>query len=199
MSASQSLRRHFLTLSLAAVVCLLLSPAAFAEKPASNAVQLDTAKSSITWRASKVTGKGHYGQLVTKASKVTLTDGNVSEAELVFDMSAITVTDLEGKWANKFLGHLKSEDFFEVAKHPTATWKLTSVKGGVAKGQLTIKGKTQPIEIAFAKADGAYKGKVTFDRTKFGIIYGSGSFFKNLGDKMIKDEVEIEFSLVLKS
>jgi len=33
------------------------------------------------------------------------------------------------------------------------------------------------------------------DRTKYGIKYGSGSFFDNLGDKTINDEFELTVSL----
>ena len=34
------------------------------------------------------------------------------------------------------------------------------------------------------------------DRTKYGIQYGSGSFFDNLGDKTINDEFELKVKLV---
>jgi len=33
------------------------------------------------------------------------------------------------------------------------------------------------------------------DRTKFGIKYGSGSFFDSLGDKAINDEFELNITL----
>ncbi|MDG1189476.1 MAG: YceI family protein, partial [Flavobacteriales bacterium] len=36
---------------------------------------------------------------------------------------------------------------------------------------------------------------IKIDRTDFNINYGSGSFFDNLGDKMIYDEFEIKVSL----
>jgi hypothetical protein len=39
-------------------------------------------------------------------------------------------------------------------------------------------------------------GKFTFDRTKFDVIYGSGTFFDNLGDKAINNDVTIEFNIV---
>jgi len=34
------------------------------------------------------------------------------------DMSTITVTDLSGESKGKLEGHLKSEDFFGIAKYP---------------------------------------------------------------------------------
>ena len=59
--------------------------------------------------------------------------------------------------------------------------------------QLTEEGKV------FYKKDGkAYSGTLVFDRTKFGMIYGSGDFFKGLGDKMIHNEVKVDFKFVVK-
>ena len=63
---------------------------------------------------------------------------------------------------------------------------------------LTIKSKTNPIKVSYTKKGKTYSGKLKFDRTKFDMIYGSGNFFKNLGDKIIHDEVVLDFSVVLK-
>jgi polyisoprenoid-binding protein YceI len=38
--------------------------------------------------------------------------------------------------------------------------------------------------------------KMKFDRTDFGIRYGSGSFFDDLGDQAINDEVVLKMLLV---
>ena len=40
--------------------------------------------------------------------------------------------------------------------------------------------------------------KLTFDRSKFNVRYGSGSFFENLGDKLILDNIDLEISLLLR-
>jgi polyisoprenoid-binding protein YceI len=37
------------------------------------------------------------------------------------DMTSLTATDLQGEYQGKLNGHLKSEDFFELKKYPTAT------------------------------------------------------------------------------
>jgi len=37
---------------------------------------------------------------------------------------------------------------------------------------------------------------IQFDRTEYGIKYGSGKFFENLGDKTIKDKVSLQVTLV---
>ena len=161
------------------------------------AAEIDAKKSSISWKGSKITGDSHIGQISPKSSSMKVVDGQISSGEVVFAMNSITVGDLEGQWRDKFLRHLQSADFFDVANFPTATLKLTSVVNGKATGELTIKGITQPIAFTMTKKDAEFVGKATFDRAKFGVKYGSGSFFEDLGDKMINDEVEIEFKLVL--
>lgn len=93
---------------------------------------------------------------------------------------------------------MKSEDFFEVKKYPTAKMKIKSVKGNTATGDLTIKGKTNEVTFDMKESKGAYVGTLKFDRTKFDMIYGSNNFFKSLGDKAINDEVIVEYKLVPK-
>jgi polyisoprenoid-binding protein YceI len=63
----------------------------------------------------------------------------------VFDLTTLSVTELEGRWKDKFLAHMKSSDFFDVARFPTAAFKLNANKNGRADGELTIKGVTQPL------------------------------------------------------
>lgn len=161
------------------------------------AQEVDLKKSEFNWRGTKVTGE-HVGKVSLKSAKVTAKGDEVTGGEFVIDMSTITVTDLEGEWAQKFLDHIKSADFFDIAKHPEAKLVLTSVKNGEFKGDMTIKGKTNPVTFK-AKRDGkTYAGVLSFNRTKFDMVYGSGSFFKGLGDKMVHDEVTVNFKLVLK-
>ena len=160
--------------------------------------EIDTEQSVITWNGSKVTGDHHGGQISPRSSSIKLSDGAITSGEIVFEMSSLTVTNLEGQWKDKFLGHIKSPDFFDVAKFPTATLKLHGIADGEATGELTVKGVTLPISFPVRRVDEKYVGKATFDRTKFGITYGSGSFFENLGDKVINDTVDVEFTLVVK-
>ena len=161
--------------------------------------EIDTSSSVITWTGTKVTGSGHTGNITPQSSDLKVTDGQVQSGSVVLDMNSLTVTDLEGKKAANFLKHMMSEDFFEVGKFPTATLKLNENKGGEMIGELTVKGQTHPITFSVKQEDGKYVGKATFDRTKFGVVYRSGNFFKDLGDKVINDDVEVVFSIALKS
>ena len=83
--------------------------------------EIDTANSVITWTGSKVTGSFHTGNITPKSSKIAVNNGEVQGGQIIFDMTSLTVTDLEGKKAENFLKHMMSEDFFEVGKFPTAS------------------------------------------------------------------------------
>ena len=125
---------------------------------------------------------------------------------IVIDMNTITDEDLSEKdGKGKLEGHLKSPDFFDVAKYPTATFVITNVQPGsdgkeIVNGKLTLKGKTEDISINSENiADGdkaKAKGTAVLDRTKWDVRYGSGKFFPGIGDKMIYDEMELEFEIV---
>ena len=161
------------------------------------AVEIDTKKSVINWKGEKVSGK-HNGTLKFKSGDAEIKDGDLAGGTFVVDMNSLDVIDLEGDWKTKFLGHMKSGDFFNVEKYPTSKLVVTEVKGSKGKGNLTIKDKTHPVTFSYKKDGKAFSGSFTFDRTKYGMIYNSGNFFKDLGDKLIKDEVNVDYRIVLK-
>jgi polyisoprenoid-binding protein YceI len=106
----------------------------------------------------------------------------------------------------KLVGHLKSDDFFSVETHPTATLVLTNVKKSGSnytfKGDLTIKGTTKPVSFqasSTTESDAVkVEGELVIDRSDFDVRYGSKSFFDNLGDKMIYDDFTLSFVVVAK-
>ena len=163
------------------------------------AAEVDAEASVITWTASKVTGNTHTGRIFPRSSEVNVVDGNIVSGKMVFEMATFTVTDMQGKWANKFLKHIKSSDFLHVEKFPTATIQINSVEGERATGDLTVMGKTQRIVLSLKKGVDKWTGKATFDRTQFGMTYGSDNFFQGLGDRAIEDLVHVAFELVVKS
>jgi polyisoprenoid-binding protein YceI len=92
---------------------------------------------------------------------------------------------------------MKSADFFEVSKYPTSSMKVKGIKNGKMVADLTIKGKTNEVTFPITKKDGIYTGTLVFDRTKWGMKYGSGLIGTAL-DKTIHDEVTLDYKLVLK-
>ena len=60
---------------------------------------------------------------------------------------------------------------------------------------LTIKDVTAPVTFDLTVKGNNASTKFMINRTKYGIKYGSGSFFENLGDKAINDEFELTVNL----
>ena len=157
--------------------------------------------SSVSWTASKVTGK-HSGIITLGDSYLEMDGDRIVGGRIVVDMNIIVVTDLEGESKANLEGHLKSDDFFGVAQHPTASLDITgstTIDDGsqAVTGNITIKGVTQPITVTMFFKGNYATTAINIDRTKFGIRYGSGSFFDNLGDKAINDEFQIRAKLEL--
>lgn len=161
------------------------------------ATEVDPAQSEFKWTGTKVTGK-HYGKLPLKESKVTAEKNQVKGGEFVLDMTNVTVEDLTGEYETKFLTHMKSGDFFDVQKWPTAKLVVERMDGQKAYGKLTIKDKTENVEFPYKQNKNVFEGTLKFDRTKFGMVYNSSNFFKNLGDKAIYNEVVVDFKVTLK-
>ena len=84
--------------------------------------------------------------------------------------------------------HLRSDDFLDVKKYPTATFKSTkfipNAGGGTLEGELTLHGTTRPIVIEVEKIGegpdpwGGYRagflGKTSLNRGDFGMSYDLG-------------------------
>ncbi len=166
-------------------------------------------QSEVSWNGKKVTGE-HTGNINLKSGELKVADNQVTGGTLVMDMTSITNTDItSAEDKQKLEGHLKSDDFFGVENHPTATFEITSASpiAGAAAGEpnynvagnLTIKDKTNPVTFpaVINVADGTVTAQadVTVDRAKYDIRYGSNSFFDNLGDKAINDEFTVTFNL----
>ncbi|WP_297097242.1 YceI family protein [uncultured Draconibacterium sp.] len=159
---------------------------------------VDTKASKVYWTGKKVTGE-HTGYINLAGGEVFVDGTAVTGANLNLDVTSIEVTDLQGEWKDKLVGHLKSDDFFSAEKHPVANFKITSYKNDKVTGDLTIKGITNEVSFpAEVKVDGdalTASGTASIDRTKWDIKYRSGKFFSDLGDNMIHDEFEIKFEL----
>ena len=161
----------------------------------------------MNWNGKKVTGE-HSGTVGLQGGTMSVENGKLTGGQFVFDMNSIKNTDLTDAGYNaKFIGHMKSDDFFSTTKHPTSTFTITKVtpKGGNAydiTGNMTIKGITNAVTFpATVKMNGNMieaDGKATLDRTKYDIKYGSKSFFESIGDKAIYDDFTVEMKLVAK-
>jgi polyisoprenoid-binding protein YceI len=169
---------------------------------AQNKLTADTSKTKLLWLGEKVTGQ-HTGTIKLQSGWLNLQDNKVVSGEFNIDMTSLLETDNNAQ----LMGHLKSDDFFGVAKFPVAKLVITGStpfdKGtGVVSGTLTIKDINNPIEFKATlqkKDEGTwFFANITVDRTKYNIRYGSGSFFDNLGDKTIYDDFRLKVNLLVK-
>lgn len=194
-------------------ITMIAALTAFAGGPKatnSTVYKIDATDSKIKWVGKKVTGE-HFGYISFKSGEIDYNGKQIVKGTAVVDMTSMTCTDItDAGVAQKLVGHLKNEDFFDVAKHQTSEFKLNTItpiagaKEGAnnytVKGTLTIKGVTNAVEFpAKVEAKGKtiiIRADVTFDRTKYGIKYGSASVIEGIGDKAISDEVFLALVLV---
>jgi polyisoprenoid-binding protein YceI len=178
---------------------------AIANAPLDGEYHFDKKTSMIHWTGRKMTGE-HSGSMKIRSGVFIMDGGKITGGEVVVEMGTLQCTDLKGEKKTDLESHLRADDFFGVKAHPTATFTVSSSKlaanGGVeVAGVLTVKGEQQPAtaSIHFAAGDAVVTTvKMSFDRTAFGIRYGSGTFFDDLGDRAINDQVELKMLLVEK-
>jgi polyisoprenoid-binding protein YceI len=170
---------------------------------------IDVDKSTIAWEGSKPTGK-HHGTIDLKEGTLILMDGKLAGGKFVIDMTSITNEDLTDPEQNqKLVNHLKSPDFFHVEEHPVSTFEITAVtpveNGGEndynVTGNLTMKeiSKSVTFPATIEVTDNSVNAKTPafiIDRSHWNVQYGSRTFFKDLQDKFINDEIILTIHLV---
>lgn len=185
-----------LTFSFIVALGLLSSSAALAEWARAN---LDTTHSRVGFTASTVLFDvdGHF-----KDYKV-LVDGDAKQPETLKIKVEIAASSIDTANAKRD-EHLKSPDFFDVAKYPTIRFESTKVEQQgrtlTVTGKLDMHGKQQTLSIPFKIAQGkngagvdtvAYKGKLTLDRTTYGI--GTDSVAAKIS---LEKDVELDLLIV---
>lgn len=177
----------------------------------SSQVQMDLSKSSIKWIGKEITTKEHFGALKFSKAQLEFNGDVLTGGEFTVDMTTLDVQDLSGGGKQRLEGHLRSDDFFSVNKYQTSYLKINEVlppelsrieadnNSFEVSGELTIKGITHPIVFTLKPvSDQSYVADLTFDRSDYNVRFRSGSFFENLGDKLILDDIKLEVTLVKK-
>lgn len=171
---------------------------------------LDTAQSNLVWIGRNLMNR-HWGHVPLSSGHVEFRNGMPSSGEAVLDMRRITCADLAGDALHDVLiHHLESDDFFDVARFPEARFRfdraeICSTKAGCRNlrllGELTLRGITKPLVIEAAaglttEGKAALQAAFTIDRTEWGVLYGSGKFFRKLAGHLVNDEVEIQLRII---
>ncbi|MEJ2882204.1 YceI family protein [Pedobacter sp. GR22-6] len=174
------------------------------------AVNLESSK--VNWKAFHKGGFApRWGTLSIKSGEVSVAENEVTAGDFVIDMKSLrvdsaSVTEKDKKYT-ELEAHLKSADFFDVEKNPTAEFKITQVATlapGTAKdaveganktvsGNLTLLGKTVnltfPAKIEMQGDAVSVLAKFTVNRADWGIKFGTSG--ADPAEWMISKDIEI--------
>jgi polyisoprenoid-binding protein YceI len=178
-------------------------------------LSVDAAGSTIKWRATHKGGMApRFGTLSVTSGTLAVEGGKVTGGSFVVDVNSLKVDTASvteaGKKASDLEGHLKTKDFFDVAKYPTAKFEITAVTPfdatkdksilegatNMVAGNLTIKDKvvniTFPAKIAVTETGADVEAKFTVDRTTWGLNLGADGDPANW---MISKDFELDINV----
>ena len=156
--------------------------------------QITTQNSKIEFVGSKVTGK-HNGSFGDFSGQVDYT-GNPETSRVNITIKADSITTDTPDLTK----HLKTADFFDVAKFPEASFVSTAIKAGgengathTVTGNLTMHGVTKsitfPATIAITPDTATVDATFAINRKDFGINYAGAA------DNLIRDEVVMKLAI----
>lgn len=168
----------------------------------------DPSNSSIEWKGFKPT-ESHNGTINLESGVFSIKEDVIESGTFLIDMNSIVVLDIpaDKKGNANLVGHLKNEDFFDAEKYPNAVFEVTGfeTKDGQAmlSGNFTMKEQKNNITIPVSMSSEGdmltlTSETFTIDRSKWNVKYGSESFFDNLGDKVISNDIELKFNIQAK-
>ena len=151
--------------------------------------------SKVEFVAAKVT-RSHNGSFKQFSGKIDLVPNHLENSRVSIDIdTASVVTDEE-----QLTGHLKTPDFFDVAKFPKATFASTKIEPNTAAGAThTVTGNFElhgikksisfPANIQVAADSVSVSAEFAINRKDFGLLYPGKA------DDLIRDGVVIKLSL----
>lgn len=151
--------------------------------------------SKLTFVGSKVTGS-HDGGFNEIDGTVVVADGDLTQAQITVNIDATSI------WSDndRLTDHLKSPDFFDVSKYPTAKFESTKIEaaeeGYSVTGNLEMHGQSNSVQFpAEITLDGdTLKANADFSitRTDWGINY------EGKPDDLIRERVVVRFDITAK-
>ena len=174
--------------------------------PGTTQLLVDTAKSIIKWKGTKLnyTGK-HEGTLRVKSGILSFRQGRLTGGFITADMRTINVTDIpahETVPRGDLTTHLHSD--FNTSKFPVATFHIAAVTYQIGKisgiaGNLQIKGITRNIKIAGESCclpQSGYPFFIQFTINRFDWNIGTARSW--LEKKLVDKEIQIQVGIVTK-
>lgn len=168
----------------------------------------DIEESYVAWVGSKPTGK-HDGNVKLRDGSLEFSEGELIGGRFTIEMGTIKVLDIEDPETNEQLrSHLVHRDFFYVDSFPTAEFVITGVEEinhddytHAITGNLTMRGVTRSISFnATVETDEhrfiASSPQFVVNRAEWNVRYGSPSFFNDLRDNIVHDDIGLRIHLV---
>ena len=168
-------------------------PQSSAQQPAAvETLVISPENSKIEFVASKVT-RSHQGSFKKFTGKIELIPNIIPESRVSIDIDTASVETDDPQ----LTGHLKTPDFFDVAKHPKATFVSTKIEpnnnGYAITGNFELHGVTKsisfPANVQVTADSAAVDAEFSINRKDFGIVYAGKA------DDLIRDAVVIKLNL----
>ncbi|MBO9592915.1 MAG: YceI family protein [Niabella sp.] len=180
-----------------------------------NTYVIDTLSTTVDWRATHKGGFApRFGVISVNDGSLSVENGAITGGNFTINLTGLkvdtaSVTEPDKKAAD-LEAHLKSPDFFDVAKYPAAKFVITKVAPydstvqksllpgatNLISGNLTLKDSTLnitfPAQVTINDNEVNATAKFTIDRSAWGISYKTDGSPENW---MISKDVEVGFNL----
>ncbi len=178
------------------IIILTLLLATFAQ---AQTFTIDTPH-TIHWQGkAALGGYAPEGTLETASASITVSNNIIENLIVTIDMNTLEQENTQLR------DHLRDKDFFHIEKYPTATFQLTQPaeiknRKALLTGEMNIRGVTHNESLKATLDLSDDQIQLSFehimDRTQYGIIYNSPSFFKRLKDQAIADDFILKGRLI---
>lgn len=173
------------------------------EKSIAYVVDLDA--TTLSWKGTYADDShSHTGTVKVSEGTVTYKGDTFEAGNFTVDMTAIQVTDLTAETgADKLVGHLSTEDFFNTAKFPNVEVVVNSISDSEIDATLKVAGKEIPAKmpVKVTKNDKELTAKGSFS-VDFSALDANGLKENPAAEKpnqYTKPVIDFELNLVMKA
>lgn len=168
---------------------------------------LDTQNSNIEWKGFKIfksENTSNFGKMKFERGELTVHNGKLESGKFIANINSLECENLKDNPESKkdLEDHLKSGDFFETEKFPTASYEITKVEtletgdyNTLLEGNLTIKGITKSVNFKanVSEKEGVltlYTEPTDINREDFGV-----KFSIPIKNGVIKNEINLQIAV----
>ncbi len=175
-------------------------PLELQEKSSGDTLKINTSKSIIYWKGTKMRGAGmHSGEIYLVNGFFLKNNNEITGGEFTIDMNSIKVTDIpptDPVPINNLTEHLKSADFFDVENYPFSHFEIgkvtpLSLDSLQISGNLMIKDIIRSVQIPASMTNQSFITSFLIDRFNWSIAYKGSWANRTLVDREMELRVEL--------